>query len=99
MTTQVTITRSESGAKGRYLAVVEGREGEGELTYSRISPEKIIADHTGVDESLRGTGVAGELVKRLVDDARKEGFTIVPTCSYIKAQYERHPDWSDVMDG
>lgn len=98
MSDAITITRSESGANGRYLARIEGREGEGELTYSRVSPTQISADHTGVDHSLRGTGVAKALVERLVADARKDGLTIVPRCSYIKVQYSRHPEWSDVMD-
>ena len=39
------------------------------------------------------------LVERLVADARAEGFRIVPLCPFVKAQYQRNPDWSDVMDG
>jgi len=98
MSDATTITHSESGSKGRYEARVNGRDGRGELTYSRISPSKIIADHTSVDDSLRGTGVAKALVERLVADARSEGFTIVPVCSFVVAQYKRHPEWSDVME-
>ena len=98
MSDAVTITHDESGSKGRYEARVDGRDGRGELTYSRISPTKIIADHTAVDDSLRGTGVARALVERLVADARSEGFMIVPVCSYVVAQRKRHPEWSDVMD-
>ena len=93
----ITITHSESRSRGRYEARVEGSEGSGELTYSRVSPTKIIADHTGVDDSLRGTGVARALVERLVADARRDGTTIVPQCSYVRAQFKRNPDWSDVM--
>lgn len=93
----ITITHSESESRGRYEARVEDREGSGELTYSRVSPTKIIADHTGVDESLRGTGVARALVERLIADARRDGIRIVPQCSYVLAQFRRNPDWSDVM--
>jgi predicted GNAT family acetyltransferase len=63
-----------------------------------MSPTRIIADHTGVDDSLRGTGVARALVERLVADARSAGIRIVPQCSYVLAQYRRNPDWSDVME-
>ena len=94
---EITITHSESKSRGRYEARVEGREGSGELTYSRLSPTKIIADHTGVDDSLRGTGVARALIERLVADARRDGIRIVPQCSYVLAQFQRNPDWSDVM--
>ena len=97
MDTSITISHSEEGSKGRYEARVEDREGSGELTYSRMSPTKIIADHTGVDDSLRGTGVGKALVERLIADARSEGFTIVPLCPFIRAQFERHPEWSVLM--
>ena len=99
MSATISITRSEGGSKGRYEATVEGKDGKGELTYSRMSAEKIIADHTGVDDSLRGTGVGVALVEKLIADARSEGFTIVPLCPFVAAQYRKHPEWSDVMDG
>lgn len=97
MDNTITISRSEEGSKGRYEARVEDRGGSGELTFSRMSPTKIIADHTGVDDSLRGTGVGKALVEKLVADARNEGFTIMPLCPFIRAQFERHPEWADVM--
>ena len=99
MSDLISITRSESNSKGRYVAQIEGHEGTGELTYSRTSPKRIIADHTGVDTSLRGQGVARALVERLVEDARSEGFSIIPLCPYVKAQYAKNPEWSDVMEG
>jgi predicted GNAT family acetyltransferase len=98
MSDEIAITRSEEGSKGRYEARVEGHDGVGELTFSRMSPTKIIADHTAVDESLRGTGVGKALVEKLIADARSEGFSIVPLCPFVRSQYQRHPEWSDVMD-
>ncbi|MEJ2258425.1 MAG: GNAT family N-acetyltransferase [Woeseiaceae bacterium] len=94
----ITITRSEDGAKGRYEARVAGRSGVGELTYSRMSASRIVANHTGVDESLRGMGVGTALVERLVADAQDEGLTVVPLCSFVRAQSERHPEWSGVFE-
>ena len=93
----ITITRSEDGAKGRYEARVAGRSGVGELTYSRMSASRIIANHTGVDDSLRGMDVGIALVERLVADARDEAFTVVPLCPFVRAQSQRHPEWSDVF--
>ena len=94
----ITIKHSESGSTGRYEARVTGHSGSGELTYSRVSPTRIVATHTGVDDSLKGTGVGKALVERLVDDARNEGATIVPRCSFVRALFKRHPEWSDVQD-
>lgn len=73
--------------------------GSGELTYTRPSPDRLVAYHTGVDDSLRGKGVGKALVLRLVEDARIDGRTIVPRCSFIRALYEDNPEWADVMDG
>ncbi len=97
MSSSIEITRSEDETKGRYEARIAGLDGTGELTYSRVSTTQIIADHTGVDESLRGNGIGEALVERLVADARREGFTVFPLCPFVKAQYQRHPEWSDVM--
>jgi uncharacterized protein len=93
----IVITRELSLSKGRYVGLIEGVEGEAELTFARTSSTQIIADHTFAPDSMRGTGIAKALVERLVADARAEGVRIVPTCSYIKAQLARHADWSDVV--
>ncbi len=89
------IRREVEGSKGRYVLSRDG--GEAELTYSIASPTLIIADHTGVPETLRSTGAGKELVERLVADARDEGVKIVPLCPFVKAQARRHPDWADVF--
>lgn len=92
----VTITRELTASKGRYVGRIAGVEGEAELTFSRANPQLVIADHTGAPDSMRGMGAARALVERLVADARAEGFKIVPLCPFVKAQFERHPDWSDL---
>ncbi|MZR14684.1 N-acetyltransferase [Maritimibacter sp. DP07] len=91
----IEITREDGETKGRYVAVVDGHEAE--LTFSRLGSVSVIADHTGVPEALKGRGVGQALVEALVADARAQGFTIVPLCPFVRAQYARHPEWSDVM--
>lgn len=97
--TKPMITHEEAGRKGRYIAGVAGHDEQGEMTYSRTSPTLIIVDHTGVPDSLRGTGVGAALSKRVVEDARKHGFKIIPLCPFFKAQARRHPEWADVIQG
>ena len=93
----LTITRDLTPAKGRYVGRIDGVEGEAELTFVRTSPTLIEADHTFAPDTMRSTGIAKALVDRLVADARADGVRILPTCSYVKAQFARHPDWSDVL--
>lgn len=94
----ITITRTDTDTKARYVATVRGVEGEGELTLSKVSDTLVIADHTGVPDSMRGLGVAGALVTRLIADARAAGQRIVPLCPFVRAQALRHKtDWADVI--
>lgn len=92
----IEITRQESAAQGRYAGRIAGVDGEAELTYLRKGPKLVIADHTLAPDSMRGMGVGKALVERLIADARAEGFRIVPKCPFVKAQFERHPEWSDL---
>jgi uncharacterized protein len=95
---EFTITRTDSDTKARYVATVQGVEGEGELTLSKVSATLIIADHTAVPDTMRGLGVAGALVARLIADARAAGQRIVPLCPFVRAQAQRHKaDWADVI--
>lgn len=97
MTGEVEITREDGPTKGRYVGRVAGREGEAELTFSKTSPTLIIADHTSVPDSMRGTGMGKALAERLVADARAGGYKIIPLCPFVRSMYERNPGWSDVM--
>lgn len=89
------IHSEETKTGGRYS--VELENGAGEMTYTRRSPELISLDHTHVDETLRGQGVAAALAEHAVAEARKGGWKIIPACSYMRALANRHADWNDVI--
>ncbi|MBT9382956.1 N-acetyltransferase [Pseudooceanicola sp. CBS1P-1] len=84
------ITYTETDSKARYAATVEGVEGEGELTISKVSPQLIIADHTAVPDRMRGLGIARALALRLFADAREKGQRIVPLCPFVRGYAMRH---------
>ena len=90
-----TVPREHGTTKGRFVIRKDGDEAE--LTYSVTTPTLIIADHTGVPDSFRGTGAGLALVEALVAAARKDGFKVVPLCPFVKAQALKHPDWADVF--
>jgi uncharacterized protein len=89
------IAREVSASKGRY--VIRQDADEAELTYSITSPTLVIADHTSVPDSFRGSGAGAALVARIVADARAEGFKIMPLCPFVNAQRRRHPEWADAF--
>ena len=92
------ITREDGASKGRYV-YRDGDGPEAEMTYSKAGASLIIIDHTGVPDAYRGQGVGQALVTRGVADARAEGKKILPLCPFAAAQFRRHPDWADVLQG
>ena len=89
------VVKESSGSKGRYVLRRDGAEAE--VTFSVTSPTLIIADHTGVPDSFRGTGAGLALVAAMVEDARATGFKVVPLCPFVNAMRQKHPEWADVF--
>ena len=96
MTAPIRITKTLDGAQGRYAARIDGIEGEAEITFTVLAPDRISADHTDAPASMRGSGVALALVQFMIADARASGVRIVPVCPYVLAQFNKHPDWQDM---
>jgi predicted GNAT family acetyltransferase len=72
-------------SEGGYLA---------ELRYHR-GGNRLSLIHTEVPEELEGRGIGGRLVIAAVDQAAREGLTIVPYCPFARRWLERHSDVAD----
>ncbi len=81
---------------GRYQLLVDGNDA-GELDYRDIQGRRAFT-HTGVRDAYEGRGLAGQLARRVLDDARAEEVKIVPLCPYVAGYLERHPDDADLVD-
>ncbi|RKQ31350.1 GNAT family N-acetyltransferase [Oceanobacillus halophilus] len=68
-----------------------------ELTFNLSGKQKIVVDHTYVSDDLRGQGVAGKLVERVVLFAREQDKKIVPLCPYVKRKLEETSAYHDVL--
>lgn len=73
-----------------------GGELAGFVNY-RLRGQVINLIHTEVDARFQGTGLAGELAKASLDDARKRHLAVVPTCPYIRSWIDRHPGYADLV--
>ena len=91
------IDLEEGGSKGRYVFRSSGAEAE--MTFSKAGDHLVIIDHTEVPDAFRGQGVGLKLVTRAVEDARAAGKKIIPLCPFANAQFRRHPEWADVLNG
>ncbi|WP_182173064.1 GNAT family N-acetyltransferase [Flaviflexus equikiangi] len=62
-----------------------------------IDGSTLTATSTVVDPAHGGQGYAGMLVKRMLDDAREEGLSVIPACSYVAAYIAKHEEYSDLL--
>ena len=97
MADDLNVTLEEVEGGGRYVGKVSGLEGEAQMTFRTIDDQTILVDHTGVPGSMAGRGVATQLVGHVVEDARQKGLTIIPQCSFVRAQAMKIPEWQDVI--
>lgn len=75
--------------------------GEGRLVAEVTYPEEngvAVMNHTFVDPSLRGQGVADRLVKSAADALRSGGYKVRPTCSYAIRWFKTHPEYADLLE-
>jgi len=54
-------------------------------------------DHTFVDASLRGQGVAGKLLAAAAEQIRADGLKAKATCSYAVKWFDQHPEEQDLL--
>lgn len=83
----------------RHRFVVYDRTGDepqlrGEARYSLLGDTGIDFDGTVVDPALRGTGVAGLLVRHALSSSIVEGREIIASCWYVAGFLQRHPEYS-----
>ncbi len=94
-TPEIEIRSEDSGTQGEYVASDGNGTHAGKLTWTLRGGARD-AEHTVVPSSMRGKGVAAKLVDALIRDARSEGLRIIPSCSYVATQFDRHPEWADL---
>lgn len=71
----------------------EGKGGKllAEITFCDAGDEAMEIDHTYVDDSLRGQGIAGDLMEMAVDAIHRQGKKVTASCSYAVKWLENHP--------
>ena len=70
----------------------ENENGEilAEITFQQLENNVYNIDHTFVDGSLRGQGIAQKLVKIAIDEIKKKNGKVKATCSYAKHYIEKN---------
>jgi len=81
--------------KGRFVAPLD--DGQAVLTYARAGDDRLNYYRTWVPPSHRNRGIGEALVLTAMEHARSEGKKVIPTCPFVSAVVERHPEYQDLL--
>ena len=87
------VTLSE--ADQRYEITADG-EPAGFLTFHDHRGTRTLV-HTEIDPAYEGRGLAGDLVRAVLDDIRGRGMTMLPVCPFVRAFLDKHPEYVDLV--
>ena len=79
----------------RRAAAYDGDAAIGECEFS-VEGDVWVIDHTGVRPEYGGRGIAGQLVRCVIDHARAEDAGVRPVCSYAVRMMARE-EFADVI--
>ena len=93
----MSVSHKKENGKGLFF-IEEDSEMVAEMTYTMPSPDRMIIDHTEVDEELRGGQLGFQLVEAGVEYARAHHLKIIPLCKFAKAVIDKKMEYHDVLD-
>jgi len=92
-----TIAHEDNGINGRFF-IKENDEDLAQMVYIWSGKDKIIIEHTEVNEKLKGQNIGAKLLGELVSWVRSQNIKIIPVCPFAKAMMEKKAeDYKDVM--
>jgi uncharacterized protein len=68
----------------------------GFLEYRRRDGTLVLL-HTEIDEECEGRGFGSRLVAGALEDVRRQGLAVTPTCPFVARYIELHPELHDLV--
>lgn len=81
---------------GRY-ELLDGDAVAGYADYRDGGEGRLVFPHTVIDPARRGQGLGAVLVRGALDDVRRRGATVVPTCWYVAEYIDANPEYTDLL--
>jgi predicted GNAT family acetyltransferase len=75
----------------RYVALLAGEE-VGFADVDPISTDGLLIKHTEVAPAYEGRGFGSQLVRHMLEDARRQGRGVIPVCPYAAAYIKKRPE-------
>lgn len=90
------IQHKQVGGKGIFYVEQDGKI-LAELVYTKPSTDKMIIEHTEVNDSLGGKGVGKQLVHSAVEYSRTHEIKVIPLCPFAKVVFDKTAEYRDVL--
>lgn len=79
------------------ISLIENEKTLAKVTFPNIDSDTVDIEHTFVDNSLRGQGVADKLLESVAAELNSQNKKAVLTCSYAVKWFEKHPEHSNLL--
>jgi predicted GNAT family acetyltransferase len=90
------VLQEDNGKKGKFYILENGIQAA-EMTYTWAATERIIIDHTEVNEVLKGKSAGKQMVLKAVEFAREKGIKIFPLCPFAKSVFDKVSEIRNVL--
>ncbi|OLV18546.1 GNAT family N-acetyltransferase [Deinococcus marmoris] len=91
------ITFKDNEGAQQYEVYVDGQLA-GHAAYRPLDDARELP-HTELKDQYEGQGLGSRLVQFALDDLRKRGLNVVPTCPFVAGYISKHPEYQDLMQG
>ena len=81
--------------KARFEILADG-ELAGFVLY-HLRGDEIALTHTETDDRFRGHGLASQLVRTALDQARARHLAVLPYCPFVRSWITEHPEYADLI--
>ena len=83
--------------KNGFFYIEENGKTQAKMKFVFAGKDKIIIDHTEVNEGNNGKGYGKMMVTKAVEFARKNSIKILPLCPFAKSVIEKTPEFQDIL--
>ena len=87
---------SDNASRHQYELLQDGHVAA-HIVYRMHGTGTIELVHTEVEPAYEGKGLASQVAKFALDDARSRGLKVIPTCSYVAGWIKKHPGYEDLI--
>lgn len=68
-----------------------------EVTFPARDEKRVDVDHVYVDMSLRGQGIASDLMLEAYKYIKEKGLKIIAKCPYAISWFKKYPEYQDIV--